>query len=549
VPTYTITAPDGREFELEGSSPPTEAELEQVFASMAPAAKSGGSPVADAPQPEPMSAGDMLSRAVTGGAFDANQLGEFAGKLYEGTIGTIPAAAKLGWEMSHPDPGRRAAAAAGAYEAAKAASADQFTKAGEALGQGPADDVTEMVTRAVTGGALGANQLEAAGHAAAGAIPMVGPAAAAAGEEFASGNVAGGGGATVALLAPTVASKVASPVVSAVAKTAAKTTRDMSEFLARSAVKPLVSSMKRVAGASSTGVEVQAQKLVRFIIDERIATPEKAAEIIGSSERELQRLLAVKNAPTDAATRSQRYLEILEKNAAKAGLNADNVAALKSAQRELLEGPMGRDAFEMATGPDGKTELVKVREARPEVPAAEALESARASSKWQTRRAWGEQKGASMEATKAVERAQRDAVKAAVPESKPILRRQGNAIQAREALDRMAFREANREPAGLAGSIVGAGEVVAGKAPVMGMALELLRSGKLHGSFKLDSLSKALTKAVETNNAPQAAFILGKVGVRVSPKDLKPVPVSSLPKAADSEDDEDTPRAERVATR
>ena len=46
---------------------------------------------------------------------------------------------------------------------------------------------------------------------------------------------------------------------------------------------------------------------------------------------------------------------------------------------------------------------------RTDVMADEALESARASSKWTTRKQWGEQKGTRIEAGKAVERAQRDA--------------------------------------------------------------------------------------------------------------------------------------------
>jgi len=51
-------------------------------------------------------------------------------------------------------------------------------------------------------GSVDPNLLSAAGHIAAGAIPIVGPAAAHAGEAFASGNTAGGGGETIGLLAP-----------------------------------------------------------------------------------------------------------------------------------------------------------------------------------------------------------------------------------------------------------------------------------------------------------------------------------------------------------
>ncbi len=472
--------------------------------------------------------------------------------LYEGTIGAVPGMVKLGVELSHPDMGRRAAAASGLYEGAVSASGDQFGKAGAALQEAAPDDTTEMVVRAITGGALGGRELAAAGHAAAGVVPMIGPAAASAGEKFAAGDVAGGAGETTALLLPGAAGKM-TKAGGAVARGTANVARNTSEWLARSAVKPLVSSMKRVAGASSTGVEAQAQKLVRFIIDERIATPEKAAKIITETERELQGVLSAKNAPTDAATRANRYLEMLERRFKKAGNAEGKAAAVRAKAEELLRSQLGetvtKDTTKAVRVPGGQVEITTtkdVRQLRERVPATEAMERARASSKASTSDQWGDVKGVEIEANKAVERGYRDAVKAAVPEAKPLLQRQGKAIQAREALDRMAFREANREPLGLSTVIVAGQEMAQGRPPVMAMAAEILRGSKLRGSFALDSARRLLEKAVAAGNAPEAAHILTRLGVSVSPRDLKPV--RALPRAAKRDNEEDQPRS-RVATR
>jgi hypothetical protein len=500
---------------------------------------------------------------------EGSAVGRFMGNLWEGTGGQVPGLIKLGWELSHPDPGRRVAAAEAVLTAAKAGAVDQKDKAvaslqraGETIARPVADYIATAeevspieVVRRAGGGYLDAQAdiAEAGGHGAAAVMPTIGPAAAAAGEQIAGGDVAGGLGSATALLAPSVAGKVVPKGATAVA---AKISRGTSEWLARSAVKPLVSSMKRVAGASQTGVEAQAQRLIRNIISERIATPEQAAKILASTEKELEAVFRAKNAPTDAATRGQRYLERLRDRAAKAALSEDQVAAFEAKMGELVRGSMGEEVAVTVSRPSklldasGKPVMTQVDESvrrlRREVPADEALNSARASEK--TKRAWGEQKSAEMEAHKAVERAQRDAVKAAVPEAKPLLQREARVIRAKEALDRMAFREGNREPLGLSTVIVAGQEVAQGRIPVMAMAAEVLRGNKLRGSFLLDDLRLALEKSVKTGNAPQTAHILTRLGVRVAPRDLKPSRPSALPRAADQDEEEDQPRS-RVATR
>jgi hypothetical protein len=542
------------------------ARLWDLKASSAPAApERARTKVPDTPSMQPGAgqdqrgtAGHVLSDAGTAIVGGAGMVGD----VVKGAAGLVKSAATYGMPRfdqneSMVDYVSRLATENPGVQMAKAHAqgvGDRVSAASAAADRGDASEATYQRAQAAMSVLPGYDALAKAGERAVGMAD--GQASVLEADPAAAGELA-----AQALLAKTPA--VAGKAGSAVVRGTAKIARDTSEFLARSAIKPLVSSMKRAAGASATGVEAQANKMVRFIIDNKIATPEKAAKIIQESERELQRVLSLKNAPTDAATRADRYLGIMKKNASKAGLAEDQVASLDNAMKELVRGPMGEDVAQMVSKPSaildsaGKPVMTQVEETvrklRDEVPAKEALESARSSSKWQTRRAWGEQKGANTEAAKAVERAQRDAVKAAVPEAAPILRRQGQAIQAKEAMDRMAFREANREPAGLGAQVTMAAGAAAGAgagAGVMAMALEVIRSGKLRGSFALDRLSKTLQNAVANNNPQQAALVLSKLGVTVAPRDLRPVAVSSrspLPRAAEAEDEENN--GPQVATR
>lgn len=268
--------------------------------------------------------------------------------------------------------------------------------------------------------------------------------------------------------------------------------------LVRAAIKPTVAAMRRVAGAAGEGLDAKAQKLVQFIIENRVTTPEKAQKILVSAEQELQRLLAVKGAPTDAPQRALRYLDSLEKQAAKAGL-VDDARAIRNAAEEVFSSDMGIDV----PGVPG------ARAIRGDVTAKEALDLARTRSKLQNRKQWGEMKTSSVEASKAIERAQRDAVKSAVPEAKPILQREGNAIRAKEILDRMEFRSRNRDAVSLPAHVIAAGEIASGRAPILAFAANWLRNNQLKAGLWANDLSKA----IKAGNAPMVADILKQIGV------------------------------------
>jgi hypothetical protein len=157
--------------------------------------------------------------------------------------------------------------------------------------------------------------------------------------------------------------------------------------------------------------------------------------------------------------------------------------------------------------------MVDVSEAsralRASTPAAETLDSARASSQWNTKKAWGEQKGATMEAGKAVERAQRDAVKAAVPEAADLLKTQSQAIPAKNVLDRMAQRTANRDALSLPGLVGAAPAVAAGKVPLLGLAAQWLRNNQM----KAGIYAKDLEDAINRQDVQAVGYILERLGV------------------------------------
>lgn len=312
----------------------------------------------------------------------------------------------------------------------------------------------------------------------------------------------------------------AMPILGAGADPVSRYLGSKAEALVLSAVKPTVASLRRIAGASVTGLEVQATKLARFILDTGATTPEKARTILSMAEQELQRVLSLKNAPTDAAERSVRYLSALEKSASKQGLPAADVATIRNAAAEVLEGSMGKDVVTMVpgphptlVGPNGQPITVlqpqTTRVLRTDVMADEALGRARANSQWDTKKAWGEQKGAQMEASKAVERAQRDAVKTAIPETRPILQTQGQALTAIGALDRMAQRTGNRDALSLPGVVTAGAELAGGKVPILGIAAQWLRNNQMKAGVWAEKLSDAIAR----QDVQEVTTILGRLGV------------------------------------
>lgn len=288
--------------------------------------------------------------------------------------------------------------------------------------------------------------------------------------------------------------------------------------LVQAAIKPAMASLRRVTGQG--GLDAKAKQLVQFIIDRRLTTPEQAMALFQRTEEALQRVLSVRHAPTDEPARVLRYLNALEQSAARQRLPAQDVAAIRNAAAELVEGSLGRDVITMVPrphptllGPNGQPITVLVpqttRAMRATTPADEALQAARASGRWSTRKAWGELKGTDKEILKTVERAGRDAIKTAIPATRPLLRTEASALQAKEVLDRMTIRTGNRDAASLPAHVIAAGELASGRVPVLAFAANWLRNNQMKAGIWADRLGKA----INTGNAPLAADILKRLGV------------------------------------
>jgi hypothetical protein len=280
--------------------------------------------------------------------------------------------------------------------------------------------------------------------------------------------------------------------------------------LVRAALKPTIAALRKVTGQG--GTDAKANALVRFLLDNNITTPEQARNLLVSAGKEIDALVGgvwAKGAyvpsgaggtSTNAAIRAKRYLEALRRNAATQGLPEADVAMITRKIEELLRGPMGVDRLFSAT-----------RAPRSSVPAAEALGSARAGSRWQRNKNWNEMGSAEQEAHKAVERAQRDAVKAALPETRRPFHLQSRAIESIDVLDRFAQRTRNRDVIGLPAYVVGAGELASGKLPVLAVLTNMLRNGQ----FPLGRMAHRVGKILAQSDATAAADLLKRLGVAI----------------------------------
>jgi hypothetical protein len=172
-------------------------------------------------------------------------------------------------------------------------------------------------------------------------------------------------------------------------------------------------------------------------------------------------------------------------------------------------------------GPNGKsvmtTQPVMAQQIKPTVPVADARAGALATARYSPSK-WGGPASPGGEATKVVERASRDAVKQAVPETKPLFRAASDAIPARDALRIQANRDASRDMIGLPAS---AGQVAAAasgrpSASIVGMAIQKLKDKGLPAAIYLRDLEKALA-----TGGPQAVGrYLQKLGVSLTSQGL-----------------------------
>jgi len=308
----------------------------------------------------------------------------------------------------------------------------------------------------------------------------------------------------------------AGPVVGKAGGAAAEYIGSKAVPLVRAGIKAPLALMKQQAGASTAGVNVLANRLAKFMIDNRITSAGQATRLLKNTEAEIQRILAARGQTlTDAPERVMAYLDLFKQRAAKS-LAPDQAAAIAAYADELVESsPLGETVRRtvMTPSPTGLVDAAgnpvlvpttqTTRALREGVPAAEALETARETGRFRTGRQWGEQKGVVTEATKTAERAVRDAVKAALPEIRTPLQQEGLGLLAHQVLERQAWREANRDVISLSGL------VAANVNAVLGLGAQWLRNNQVRAGIWADQLAKALA----TKDAATVAGILHRLGV------------------------------------
>lgn len=381
--------------------------------------------------------------------------------------------------------------------------------------------VEQGLEYAVPGGAA----RKAVGKVAAKVVPKLGKVVPAMGAEAAAAagvaSVHGEDVGTAAGLAAAV------PVVGKIGNKAAPVLKKAGRRMIRAALKPTVTEMKQTAGASHVGIEKMADRLADFVARNRLTNPDKAQAMIDTAEGQIQGMVGQQ--ATSEPARAARYLSKLKRSAGTQRLPADDVGIIETAQKELLDGSLGENVattvFKPGNAAPGRgtpglhgPAMIPVqttkRALRASTPADEALKAARSSSRWSTNKKWGEQKGTTTEVKKAVERAGRDAVKAAVPESKPVFNRYSQAIKARDVLRRELFREGNRDPISLPAAMVGGAELAQGKLPVMAGIVNWARANYLKLGVHADELADAISK----NDVKAAGAILARFGVSLTPE-------------------------------
>lgn len=292
MPKYEIQAPDGRTLEIEGASMPSAAQLQSIFA------KVGGKSAAPR---KPASPADFTDgpKAPQGSA-----AGRFASGAWD-MVNPLTIAKGIGGAIAHPID-----TASGLI----AAQAGEFGKAKDAYDEGR---YSEMI-----------------GHGAAGLLPVLGPAAAAKGEQIASGDIAGGLGGALGLVAPIGVA------------------RDAAKGVARAIPPKALTRLQKLKPTIATQTP-EAAAAVQWALDQGV--PVDAATATGNrvvrgvkdvSDRSIGGLVVGNKA---AAMRAESMAKVGKGLAAKASPAVETAETAGAAVRGSVEGVIKREAGNAAT--------------------------------------------------------------------------------------------------------------------------------------------------------------------------------------------------------
>lgn len=294
--------------------------------------------------------------------------------------------------------------------------------------------------------------------------------------------------------------------------------------LVRRATKPAVAFLRRRAGIEGTTPNVVGNRIGRTILEGGFKSADDATNAATAAGKQVDDVIAAAerenpNLVLDTAERIPRYLNALLRKvegqitpgrdrtaiqnfgrelvkdsplSARTGstdlTNPTLEVALERIAREAMNQGKSAGAVAGKTGPSASYASSRPRALRTDVKPSEGTAIVRNKSFFDK-----DASASSMAAGKTTERAVRDAVKQAVPATRPILRRQGDAMDAAQVLDAMATREGARDALGLTGAIG-----FSGSNPVLGLVAQILRNNQLRAGHLANTAGGAMQRNADS---------------------------------------------------
>jgi len=276
---------------------------------------------------------------------------------------------------------------------------------------------------------------EAIGHGL-GAIPFIGPPAAAAGEQIASGDVAGGLGKGAALLAT---AGVAGPAARLAGRIAEPVAESVAGKLYQSALKPTKAVLNDVRVPSGAGADAARDTLVQTGLREAIPVSARGARkvenLIDSLNAEVQQRLS---AATHAGkTVDPTHVEAIIRDVAKDftdQINAQpDLAAIETVRQNFVSNP---NVARTVQGPAGAATVQQ------DIP-VDVAQRMKTNTYRGLRGKYGVERGATIEAEKAGARGLREGIEQAAPDVKDLNAREGSLFPLEQAIADAMRRRGN----------------------------------------------------------------------------------------------------------
>lgn len=311
----------------------------------------------------------------------------------------------------------------------------------------------------------------------------------------------------------------------------------------RSATKASVQLLRRRAGIEGTTPNRVGNRIATTILEGGYRTSDDAAAAISALDDQITQAVRDAESQTpglsiDSATRIPKYLDGLLRKIDKQITPGQDRAAVQAFGKELVKDsplsqrigpPYDRTSptpelqlqriLELAmkdgkqrtfrapgvSGPSSSYEPMgtNARALRTDVSPSEARSIVRAKSFFNK-----DASGASIAAGKETERAVRDGIKRAVPNAAPLLRRQGNAMDAEKVLEDMATRTANRDQISLPGIVGAAPDIAAGKLPIAGLLTHWLRNNQLRAGHAAYKYGPKITRSAPVSGESVRALLM-----------------------------------------